>query len=149
MIAEKPVCVKYKKLTLSDVIAVDFCWLGKVKSGVKNVLESRVLKWDTRIKGIIKNFCKIRLLGKKARILEDVGVILIPTRYTLNYFSPQTGEKAEGIVKNWTDKEIGALSEGFNTILSVDNCKFEGEIWKDQNGSEIRRDCKVSFIIEK
>jgi hypothetical protein len=141
--------MKVNKMTLSDVIPVDFSWLGKVKSGVKTLLESRVLKWDNRVSGIIKNFCKIRLLGKKAKILEDVGVVLVPARYTLNFYSPKPGEKVEGQVKNWTDKEIGALSEGFNTVLSVENCRFESDCWKDVNGNEFRRDCKVSFVLEK
>lgn len=141
--------MKVNKMTLSDVIPVDFSWLSKVKLGVKTHLESKILKWDNRIQGIIKNFCKIRLLGKKAKIIEDCGLILVNSRYTLNYYSPQIGDRIEATVKNWTENSIGGLSECFNTTISTSDCKYENDIWKDVNGVEIKRDSKVTYTLEK
>lgn len=141
--------MKVNKMTLSEVVPVEFHWLGKIKQGVKTFLESKLMKWDARAQGIIKNFCKIRIISKKARILEDVGIVLIPVRYTLNLYSPKTGDTLEGIVKNWSGTEIGALVDCFNTIILPGSCKFDQDMWKDLNNVEVKRDCKVSFVLEK
>ena len=136
-------------MTLSEVIPVEFHWLGKIKLGVKTYLESKILKWDSRVQGIIKNFCKIRLVGKKARILEDAGIVLIPARYTLNLYTPKIGDTLEGIVKNWSDSEIGVLVDCFNAIVFPNTCKYTQESWSDANNVEVKRDCKVSFVLER
>ena len=135
-------------MTLSEVIPVEFHWLGKIKQGVKTFLESKILKWDPRVQGIIKNFCKIRLVGKKARILEDAGIVLVSARYTLNLFAPKKGDTLEGIVKNWSGSEIGALVDCFNAIILPTSCKYAQESWVDVNNVEVKRDCKVSFVLE-
>ena len=138
-----------KKATLLCKVPVEFLWINEVKKGIKGVLDEKINKWDNRLSGIIKNFVKIRILEKNAKILEDAGVLLVKVKYTVNYYKPVIGTKIEGIVKNWNETEIGALVEGFNTVIRPENGKFDNGIWRDSNNIEIKKESKVSFTLDQ
>lgn len=137
------------KKTLKSYIPVDFRFTKNVKQGLKAYLETRIFKWDTQIQGIIKTYGKIRILDKKCRISEDSGVILVYAQYTVYYFKPNIGGKLEGIIKNWNSSQIGGLVDNFNAVITCSNGSFENGTWKDINLSEIKKDLKVAFVLEK
>ena len=134
---------------MNALIPIDFLWNCNVKEGVAAILENNLYRWDQKLKGIIKSYEKIRIQDNKCRILDEVSVMLISIKYTVSYYMPKIGKNIIGVVKNWNYSEIGALVESFNAVLTCGKGTFENGIWKDENSIEIKKESKVSFILEK
>lgn len=131
------------------MIPVQFVWSQDILKGIQIFLEGKVNKWDQNLQGIVKSYENIRILSHKSRILEDVGVLSVAAKFTVNYFAPKIGQQLVAVVKNWNDKEIGGLVEVFNTVVNNAQGSFENEAWKDVNGADIKKGSKIKFLLEK
>jgi DNA-directed RNA polymerase subunit E'/Rpb7 len=134
---------------LAGTIPVEFLWTQNIKKGILKTLRKNINTWDQQLRGIVQSYEKIRIKDTKFRILEEVGVVLVPIKYTVKYFSPEIGTVLQGVVKNWSNSEIGGLVNDFNALFSTENLKYDKEVWIDENENAIQKNSKVNFILEK
>ena len=131
------------------VIPIEFVWSENISKGVAAVLDNNTNRWDTKLRGIVKSYSKIRIANKKCKILEEVGVFLVQVKYTVEYFCPKLNEKIVGVARNWNSCEIGALVECFNTVITNEEGSYQDGIWKDKNSIQIMKGSKISFTLTK
>lgn len=98
--------------------------IGKVDAGIREALDSDLLKYSEELNGIIVCYKQVRCLDTSGSIMDETPFLYFPVSVNYIIFRPQVGMKLQGIVNRVGRGHYGCIvHECFNA--SVHRIKTE------------------------
>ncbi|XP_041663911.1 DNA-directed RNA polymerase I subunit RPA43 [Cheilinus undulatus] len=112
-------------------IALPPVYLNKKRTGIKEELETEMLKFSQSLKGVPMAYDDIRIVGQHGNIYDDSGYIHMEIEANFIVFQPQKGQKLLGKVNKLGMSHVGCLVHGcFNASIPKPNL-VSMETWRD------------------
>jgi len=104
---------------INTIVPVPFSKLKNVRKAVEEHLQSYVNKWNEDFQGVMQSYTGLKVLEKKAKIIEETSVILVKVKLVAKYFSPKPGQKLTGTLKTWSEDTIGLMVGIYNAAIPI------------------------------
>ncbi|XP_071447157.1 uncharacterized protein Polr1F [Hetaerina americana] len=116
----KGTCVTLEKKT--RVVFLLPSQLSDIKSGIRENLDSNLLKYDYETKAIMIGYEKIKILSKYGSICYGYSKIALRIEANLYLFKPAVGRVLEGVVCKQSGRHLGCLvHKGFNVSIPLED----------------------------
>ncbi|XP_033831415.1 DNA-directed RNA polymerase I subunit RPA43 [Periophthalmus magnuspinnatus] len=124
-------------------IALPPLYLNKKKTGIREELDTELLKFSQSLSGVPLAYDNIRIVGHQGDIYDDSGYIHLNIEANFILFQPKKGQTLLGMVNKLGVNHVGCLVHGcFNASIPKPNL-VSMETWRDagpQIGSELEFD---------
>ncbi|XP_029942783.1 DNA-directed RNA polymerase I subunit RPA43 [Salarias fasciatus] len=112
-------------------LALPPMYLKKKKTGIREELETELLKFSQRLNGVPLAYDNVRIVGQAGDIYDDSGYIHMDIEASFILFQPQKGQKLLGMVNKLGLSHVGCLVHGcFNASIPKPNL-VTVETWRD------------------
>lgn len=135
---------------------------NSVKDGVDEQLNKLLMKYDPELGGVVLSYRKVRVNDSSGTSLGGhVGTILfghpwihLDVNVRLMLFTPQKGDKLEGLVKSVGPDHVNIVVHGmFNASVWMDGLPdaftydYDNDVWRSDDGAVLETDVKVKFEV--
>ncbi|XP_046389501.1 DNA-directed RNA polymerase I subunit RPA43 [Ischnura elegans] len=141
LVKTKGTCVTLEKKT--RVVFLLPSQLLDIKSGIKENLDSHLLKYDYETKAIIIGYEKIKILSKYGSICYGYSKIALRIEASFYLFKPSVGSMLQGVVCKQSGRHLGCLVlKGFNVSIPLedDACGWDFSIGQDIKFTVVKLD---------
>lgn len=118
-------------------------YLNKKRTGLKEELESELLKFSQSLNGVPLAYDDVKIVGQHGDIYDDIGYIHMDIEANFIIFQPQKGQRLLGKVNKLSVGHVGCLVHGcFNASIPKPGL-VSAETWKEAGpriGAELEFD---------
>ncbi|XP_070564776.1 DNA-directed RNA polymerase I subunit RPA43-like [Ptychodera flava] len=108
----------FKLLNTTKHIALPPCYLGKLKTGVDEELNSEIRLFSDSLNGVLIAYDNVKLLQPFGNILDDQPYVHFDIQLDMIIFQPTVGSLVRGVVHKIEVDHVGCLVHGcFNAAI--------------------------------
>ncbi|XP_075068310.1 DNA-directed RNA polymerase I subunit RPA43 [Mixophyes fleayi] len=105
-------------------------YLNKKRSGIKEQLDSELLKYNSGLEGVPVAYDNIKIVGELGDIYDDLGYIHLTIQADFVVFQPKSGRKLVGVVNKVAPSHLGCLVHGCFNASIPKPMKMQAEVWQ-------------------
>ena len=136
----------FRQLEIREHVTLLPCYLGRVGSGVIELLTRRILHYNELYGGVLLAFSHVRVLQRTGRILDELPHIHIDVQYTATVFRPEKGDVMRGYVTKVGRDHVGCVLYGcFNASVVCSGDGGRSDWWSREFGEGE----EVWFVVTK
>lgn len=112
----------FVRVETTEHIGLHSCYLGRLKEGVKEELNSKLMKYSDVLEGVPVNYEGFQIQQRTGFILDELPYIHFDVKVNFIVFKPNVGSSLVGVVNKFGVDHVGCLVHNcFNASVSKSN----------------------------